>query len=120
MDSLQPEVYAALVGTGYAVSYSYPQDGFTIPRITWYESDNREHSQAGGVEFLTEVEYTVDIWAATPEETAAMALMVDTALAVLRLKRTFSHDLYENDTRIHHKNMRYHALIRLDEQRIYQ
>jgi hypothetical protein len=120
MDTLQAEVYAALSGTGYNVSYFYPQDGFTLPHITWYESNNREHAQAGGNEFTTEVEYTVDCWAATPEATATMALAVDTALAVLRCKRTFSYDLYENDTRIHHKNMRYRALIRIDEQRIYQ
>ena len=120
MDSLQEEVYEALSGTSYAVSYFYPQDNFSVPHITWYESNNREYGQAGGNEFVTEVEYTIDIWATTPEATAAMAADVDTALAALRLKRTFSYDLYEQDTRVHHKNMRYRALIRLDEQKIYQ
>ena len=120
MDTLQAEVYTALTGTGYAVHYFYPQDGFTLPCITWRESNNREYGQADGNEFVTEVEYTIDIWATTPEATAAMAADVDTALAALRLKRTFSYDLYEQDTRVHHKNMRYRALIRLDEQKIYQ
>lgn len=120
MDTLQAEVYTALVGTGYPVAYFFPQDASVFPRITFYESNNREYGQAEGREFVTEVEYTIDLWATTPEKTAEMAQAVDLALAALRLKRTFSYDLYEQDTRIHHKNMRYRALIRLDEQRIYQ
>ena len=120
MDSLQPEVYTALSGTGYTVLYMYPQGEMNVPCVTWYESNNREHGQADGVEFVTEVEYTIDIWATTPEATATMASAVDTALAALRLKRTFSYPLYESDTRVHHRNMRYRALIRLDEQKIYQ
>jgi hypothetical protein len=120
MDSLQPEVYTALSGTGYTVLYLYPQGAANVPCVTWRESNNREYGQADGNEFVTEVEYTIDCWATTPEATATMALTVDTALAALRLKRTFSHDLYETDTRVHRKNMRYRALIRIDEQRIYQ
>ena len=111
MDTLQAEVYTALTGTGYAVHYFYPQDGFTLPCITWRESNNREYAQADGNEYLTEVEYTVDCWATTPEETATMGAAVDVKMATLRLKRTFSYDLYEADTRVHHKNMRYRALI---------
>jgi hypothetical protein len=120
MDNLQSEVYTALSSTGYTVHYFYPQSSAVLPYITWRESLNREHGQADGVEFVTEVEYTIDCWAMTPEATATMASAVDTALAALRLKRTFSHDLYEQDTRVHRKNMRYRALIRIDEQRIYQ
>jgi hypothetical protein len=120
MDSIQAEVYTALSGTGYTVLYLYPQGAANVPCVTWRESNNREYGQADGVEFVTEVEYTIDCWAMTPEATATMASAVDTALAALRLKRTFSHDLYEQDTRVHRKNMRYRALIRLDEQKIYQ
>lgn len=120
MDSLQTDVYTALQGTSYTVLYMYPQGETSVPCVTWYESNNREYGQADGNEFVTEVEYTIDIWAMTPETTATMASAVDTALAALRLKRTFSYDLYEADTRVHHKNMRYRALIRLDEQKIYQ
>jgi len=120
MDTLQAEVYTALTGTGYAVHYFYPQDGFTLPCITWRESNNREWAQADGNEYLTEVEYTVDCWATTPEATATMGAAVDVKMATLRLKRTFSYDLYEADTRVHHKNMRYRGLIHIAEQKIYQ
>lgn len=120
MDSIQSEVYTALSGTGYTVSYAYPQEPVSFPCVSFYEALNREYGQAGGNEYITEVEYTIDIWATTPEATATMALAIDTALAALRLKRTFSHDLYEADTRTHHKNMRYRALIHISQQRIYQ
>lgn len=120
MDTLQTEVYTALQGTGYTVSYFYPQTGFALPTVSFYESSNREAGQADGAEYVTEVEYVVDIWASTPETTMTMALAIDTKLAALRLKRTFSHDLYETDTRIHHKSMRYRALIHIDQQKIYQ
>ncbi len=110
MQTLQVEVKTALESTGYTVRYIYPQGEENVPCVTWYESNNREYAQADGNEYLTEVEYTVDCWATTPEETATMGAAVDTALATLRLKRTFSYDLYESDTRVHHKNMRYRAL----------
>lgn len=120
MDSIQAEVYTALVGAGYAVHYFHPSENSTIPCVSYYESLNREYGQADGNEYITEVEYTIDIWASTPEATATMSRTIDTALATLRLKRTFSYDLFEPETRIHHKNMRYRALIHIDQQRIYQ
>ena len=120
MDSIQSEVYTALSGTGYSIAYFHPQGPSSIPCMSFFESLNREYAQADGDEYITEVEYTVDIWASTPETTASMALVIDTALAALRLKRTFSHDLYEADTRTHHKNMRYRALIHISQQLIYQ
>jgi hypothetical protein len=120
MDSLSPEVYAALTATGYNVSYSYPQEGVSLPCVSFYEAANREHGQAGGAEYVTECEYVIDIWSSNPETNATMALAIDTKMAALRLKRTFSHDLYEAETRIHHKTMRYRALIHISQQLIYQ
>lgn len=120
IDTLQNEVYTALTGTSYAVSYFHPQAPAAPPCISFYESNNREYGQADGAEYASEVEYTIDVWAMTPETTATMAQAVDTALASLRLKRTFAYDLYEQDTRIHHKSMRYRGLIHIAQQKIYQ
>lgn len=111
MQTLQPEVYAALQATTYSISYQYPASGATLPCISFYEINNRESAQADGAEYLTEVEYMIDCWATTPEETATMGAAVDTQLATLRLKRVFAYDLYEPETAIHHKTMRYRALI---------
>ena len=120
MDSLSPEVYAALVATGYNISYAYPQEGVSLPCVSYYEASNREHAQAGGSEYITECEYVIDIWSSNPETNATMAAAIDVKMAALGLKRTFSHDLYEADTRIHHKSMRYRGLIHIAEQKIYQ
>ena len=120
MDSLSPEVYTALSATGYNVSYAYPQEGVSLPCVSYYEASNRESSQAGGNEFLTEVEYVIDIWGFTPEANATMANAIDVKMAGLGLKRTFSHDLYEAEVRVHHKSMRYRALIHIAQQKVYQ
>lgn len=111
MISLQPEVYAALQATGYTPTYFYPAANTSLPCISFYEADNSERQRADGNEALTNVEYTIDLWATTPETTATMALAVHTRLAALRMRRTFSHDLYEPETGIHHKTMRYRACV---------
>lgn len=120
MDTLQPEVKTALTGTGYTVTYFYPQSGLALPTISWREGQNRVFSRADSNEYLTEVEYIVDLWASTPETTATMALAVDTALSAIGLERTFSHDLYEIETRIHHKSMRYLGVIHIAQQKVYK
>ena len=120
MDSLSPEVYAALVSTGYQTYNAHPQSDASIPCISYREGENRDYRRAGGAEYITLVEYPIDAWAYTPEDTATMALAIDTKMAGLGLRRTFSHDLYETDTRIHHKTMRYRGLIHIAQQKIYQ
>jgi hypothetical protein len=120
MDSLSPEVYAALVLTNYQTYSEHPQTGAAIPCISYREGENRDYGRADGVEYVTLVEYLIDAWAYTPEDTATMALAIDTKMAELGLRRTFSHDLYEADTRIHHKTMRYRGLIHIAQQKIYQ
>lgn len=120
MDTLLPEVYASLQSTGYAVAYSYPTKDMALPCLSYYEINNREHAQAGGNEFATEVQYQIDCWAANPETLMTMGSAVDSKLALLRLKRQFSLDLFETDTGIYHKTMRYRAIIHIGEQKIYQ
>jgi hypothetical protein len=120
MDSLSPEVYAALNSTGYNISYAYPQEGVSLPCVSYYEASNREYSQAGGSEFLTECEYVIDIWSTNPETNATMGETIDVKMAALGLSRQFSHDLYEAESRIHHKSMRYRGVINIAEQKIYQ
>lgn len=120
MDTLQAEVNTALVATGYTISYHYPQGGIVTPMVTYYESANDVNTRADGAEALTNVAYVVDIWADTPEATATMALAIDTRLSALGLSRVFSIDLYEQDTSIHHKSMRYRGVIHIAEQKVYQ
>lgn len=120
MDTLIPEVYAGLQATGKNVEYFYPSKKRGVPVITYFESNNRVFTRADGAEYATEVEYTVDIWDTTSESTSAIALLVDTQMSALGLTRTFSFDLVEGETGMHHKNMRYRGLIHIGQQRIYQ
>lgn len=120
METLQPEVHTALQSTGYDISYFHPQKKAVVKCISFYESMNKVREAINNTEFLVDVEYVVDLWALTPEETMEMSGAVNTVLSALGLQRTYSKDLYEQETRIHHRNMRYGGIIRTDEQRIYQ
>lgn len=120
MDSACSEVYAAMVATGYSASRDYPQGGTTLPHITYSESTNRGYSYVAGQEYLTEVEYKIEAWGATPDITDTMAAAIDTRMVALGFRRTFAIDLYEEDTRVYHKHMRYRGVIHIAEQKIYQ
>lgn len=111
MNTLQNRVKALLEEVGVAVSYRYPAQWSSFPCMAWYESNNREYAQVDGAEYLTEVTYVVDVWAESPVETAGVAAAADGKLASLRLKRTFSQDLFEPKSHLHHRTMRYRALV---------
>jgi hypothetical protein len=120
MDTLQAEVYTALTATGTHVDYQFPSDARQIPSISWYESANSVKARADNAEYLTDVAYVIDLWGATPEANATLALSVDTRLAALGLERTFSIDMYEQETQVHHKSMRYRGVIHIAQQKVYQ
>ena len=111
MNTLQSRVKALLEATGLPVSYRYPAAWNAFPCLAWAETGNRVQAQADGREYLTELTYTVDIWAEGPEGLAAAGAAVDAQLAGAGLRRTFAQDLYEDKTRLHHRAMRYRALV---------
>ena len=110
MNTLQGMVKALLDEVGVAVSYRYPAEWSSFPCMAWYESNNREYAQADGAEYLTELTYVVDVWAESPAQAAEIAARADEKLASARFKRTFSQDLYEPKSHLHHRTMRYRAV----------
>jgi len=120
MDTLQAEVYTALAATGTHLDYFFPTDARVIPSISWYESANSVKARADNAEYLTDVSYVIDLWGATPEENSALAIHVDTHLSAIGLERVFSTDLYELETMVHHKSMRYRGVIHIAQQKVYQ
>lgn len=111
MNTLQARVKQLLEQTGLPVSYSYPAAWSRFPCLSWYESGNRVYAQADAREHLTELTYVVDAWADAPEALAVAGLAVDECLAEAGFRRTFAQDLYENRTRLHHRTMRYRAVV---------
>ena len=108
--SLAKNVETVLHSTGAAVWYFHPQSWIRLPAVSWRESQCRELSQADGREHLAELSYAVDVWGRSPAENAALAADVDAKMAAMRMRRESSEDLYEADTGLHHRALRYRCV----------
>ncbi|NTW04535.1 MAG: DUF3168 domain-containing protein [Peptococcaceae bacterium] len=80
-----------------------------LPRITYFEVVNIGSLYADDVEATSEIHIQIDIW--SKGSTSAMAEEVDKTMKSLGFGRTSSADLYEDDTKIFHKAMRF-AIIK--------
>ena len=110
MITLTSKVRDALGGVCGTVWYFYPQNWTRLPAISWRESGNRELSQADGREHLTELEYTIDVWSKSPAEAAAIAAEADARMLSMRMRRTYSEDLYDPTAGCHHRCLRYRCV----------
>lgn len=110
MITLQSEVKELLAGVCGNVFYFYPASWVNLPCVAWRESGNREIAQADGREHLAEVVYTVDIWGRSAGENAEIAEKVDMRMAARRFRRSYSADVFETATRLHHRILRYRAV----------
>jgi hypothetical protein len=91
--------------------YYYPEDWGRLPAISYYEIDNRPETMADDREYTTGVEYVVDIWAKRIDQMLGLAERVDRELTAIGLIRSFTTELYEPETKIRHKPMRYRGVI---------
>ncbi|MGI6691161.1 MAG: hypothetical protein GX916_10095 [Clostridiales bacterium] len=112
MIDLKAYVYESLTNAlgGTPVHYFYPPINGELPCVSWYEAENRQHSQADTTEYLTEVAYVIDIWSKSAMRNGEIAQTIDQAMSAAGFRRAFAYDLYEPETTIHHKTMRYRAL----------
>ncbi len=76
-----------------------------FPCITYYEQNNSPALVGDGKELTSESVMVIDVWA--KGSTTAIAQAVDNIMAGLHFVREFAGDLYENDTGVYHKSMRY-------------
>ena len=118
MISLSDAVRTALERTGARTAYFYPKDFSVLPLVAWRESGNRQFAQADGAECLTEVEYSVDVWATGPAQCAALAEAVQAALDALGLRREFCADLFDQESGAFHRALRYRGVT--DGETVYQ
>lgn len=119
MRSLRDAVKELLAGVCSQVFYFYPASWIRLPCVAWRESGNRELARAGGREYLTECTYTVDIWSDSPQANAEIADEIVMRMTSARLMRTYSADVFETGTRLHHRVLRFRAVVDADG-RIYQ
>lgn len=108
MISIKNTVKQLLEGAGAQVWYFHPQSWAQLPCVSWRESRNRELAQADGREHLAELEYTVDVWAKSPEKAHELAERIDAALTGVRLRRDYAQDLFEAG--MFRRSMRYRCV----------
>lgn len=83
----------------------------SLPCITYYEQNNSPALYGDGKELTTESVMVIDLWARG--STTIIAQAVDSVMAGLNFRREFAADLYETDTGVYHKHMRYrHKTVR--------
>ncbi len=119
MITLSGRVKALLEGLGAPVYYFHPQNWLALPVIAWRESGSREVGQADGREHLAELTYSVDLYARSPEENAALCAALDARMFAARLRRDYMADLFDARTGLHHRSLRYRAVADA-EGRVYQ
>ena len=107
---ISDKVKQGLNALGVAVWHDHPQNWAVLPAVTWRESLNRECAQADAGEHLAELEYSIDVWSGSAAVNAELAAKIDAAFAAMRLRRTYSAELFESATRVHHRAIRYRCV----------
>lgn len=83
------------------------KDGDHYPRITFFELNNTDSFYVDDAAAGSDVSFQIDIW--SKGSTSAIAEQVDITMKSLNFKRGSSPDLYESDTKIFHKALRFSA-----------
>lgn len=108
MRDLSAQVLGALTAALDApVCYAYPTGWATLPRVSFFELDNSEDEHADDRELTSNISYTIDIWAGSPEKTHALGAAANGAMQGLGFSRDGANDLYEPETGYHHRTMRF-------------
>lgn len=85
----------------YAVVASQAHDSY----ITFFEFSNYDAAYADDQVYCSRLHYQIDIW--TKDNPRLMAVAVDKTMKALGFTRSSGADFYEDDTKLHHKALRY-------------
>ncbi|WP_051570333.1 tail completion protein gp17 [Paenibacillus ehimensis] len=79
------------------------------PRITFFEVTNYDSEFADDGAYASDVTVQIDVWA--KDSTSTIAAEIDVTMKGLGYFRTSGADLYEDDTKVYHKALRYRTQI---------
>lgn len=124
MMNLKPQILKLLqeIKEAKQVSYYYPAEWADnkLPSISYYEAKNRQNETVlDDGEYDSEIAFVIDIWAKSSGICSTIAVQVNDKLQSLGLRREFSGDLFESETGIHHKSMRFSCVVNLKTSEIY-
>lgn len=89
------------------ISYFYPQNWAKLPAISYYEMDNSMASKADDEEYSSNIAIQIDIWAKSSSQCSKLSIQVNEKMEDLEFERTLAVDLFEQETKIYHKTMRF-------------
>lgn len=111
MINLKPQILKKLEEiSDVEVSYFYPQKWTNLgknPAISYYEMDNSMSSKADDEEYSSNIAIQIDIWAKSSSKCSSLAIEVNDKMEELDFERTLALDLFEQETKIYHKTMRF-------------
>jgi hypothetical protein len=85
--------------------FHYPDNFNTLPCVSYFELNNAGNLFADDVEIGSEIIFQVDVW--NTGSTSSVAQAVDTIMVANGFVRVNAVDLFEKDTKMHHKSMKY-------------
>lgn len=111
MINLKPQILKKLEEISEVeVSYFYPQKWTNLekkPAISYYEMDNSMSCKADDEEYSSNIAIQIDIWAKTSSKCSKLAIEVNSKMEELDFERTLALDLFEEETKIYHKTIRF-------------
>lgn len=126
MIDLKPEILAALEANeelvkllgGPKIYHLRADRAATHPKVSFFEVTNFDDYYADDCAITSEVHMQIDIWCKpdTMVTASKIAAEVDRTMKELGFKRTSGADLYEDDTQIFHKALRYQTNRELREE----
>ena len=110
MISLNKEIFNKLseikeLGIVKSVNYSYPETFSNLPCITFYEVNNSTVEFSDDDEYLSEINYVVDVWANDYEQLNSVSIKVNENMKEIGFIRELSYDVPNEN--IKHKFMRF-------------
>ncbi len=90
---------------GQKFYYFHPPEFTNLPVASYFEVENVGNLYADDQEIGSEMVYQIDLWGKS--SLTALAIGVDAVMTSLDFNRITAADLYEQDTKIWHKSMRY-------------
>jgi hypothetical protein len=120
MINLKPQVYQTLSNDsqltqllgGKRVYQLKAPNANEYPRITFFELNNINSDYANDSAVTAEIRLQIDVWSRTNYD--PIADRVNTIMESMGFSRYYSIDLYESDTDVFHKSLRYLKIVSLE------
>lgn len=111
MVDVKVEIQEALESIGLDPYIAYPQKWTTLPVVSFYEIAAAQAVLADNIEIAQSSTIVVDVWAKKPKQTFDVGERINAKLQAEGWKRGNAMDLFELETNLHHRNLRFSKTI---------